>query len=78
MVSSSFLQRGQQVGPSMPLFFRFSPKRMLLWAKIQQNISILGMNALVHRYFQIAGLGAAVGIALKNLYPSEAEYFPEM
>lgn len=50
-VSSSFLQRGHRVGPSIPLFLRFSPKRILLWASIQQKMSIFGMKALVQRNF---------------------------
>jgi len=46
---------------------------MLLWVKVQQNMSIFGMNALAQRNFQTPGLGAAEGTAWMLLYPSEAE-----
>ena len=58
-VSSLSLQRGQWEGPSMPLFLRLSPVRILLWAIDQQKISIFGMKVFDHIKFQATGLGAA-------------------
>jgi hypothetical protein len=64
-------------GPSHALLLKFSPVNMLLWARVQTNMFIFGMNLDFQMVFQIVGFGRKWGTAMKILYPAAVVYFPE-